>query len=303
MKTRYGILSILALCAAFPHVLRAEFPYASGVRAMGMGNAFTASALDSSALYWNPAGLGYLSSREASVMYHKDFVETKTFSLSYSHPLTEAGGLGASWTRLTNDFEKTDVSGNILGSADIADDAVTIGAGYYRGLPVTVGASVKYLRERIDEYSISGLGLDAGVLLELEPVRFGISCRNIYSTGMKGTAYSGDSFTEEMPKAYNFGLAVFGEGRIDVEKGEYIGVAYTAEMDVAVPKGDFEKAEVNPGAEIWVNDSFALRAGMKKFQDITLGFSIKYFMFGFDYAFVTDKNLENRQVISSSVRF
>ena len=53
----------------------------SGVRAMSMGNAFTAVADDWSALYWNPAGLTLLESSEISgSLYHTQFRNNANFA-------------------------------------------------------------------------------------------------------------------------------------------------------------------------------------------------------------------------------
>ncbi|NQT25392.1 outer membrane protein transport protein [candidate division KSB1 bacterium] len=52
----------------------------SGVRAQGLGNAFTAVADDWSALYWNPAGLTLLETSEISgAFYHTKFTNNATF--------------------------------------------------------------------------------------------------------------------------------------------------------------------------------------------------------------------------------
>src|SRR5438477_13079260 len=46
-----------------------------GTRAVGMGEAFTALADDSSALYWNPAGMSFVSQKEVSFM-HSSLIES-----------------------------------------------------------------------------------------------------------------------------------------------------------------------------------------------------------------------------------
>src|SRR6266480_3088480 len=46
-----------------------------GTRAIGMGEAFTALADDSSALYWNPAGMSFVTQKEASFM-HSSLIES-----------------------------------------------------------------------------------------------------------------------------------------------------------------------------------------------------------------------------------
>src|SRR5258708_19275627 len=51
-----------------------------GARAIGMGEAFTALADDSSALYWNPAGLSLMNQKEATFM-HSSLIE----GIHYEH--------------------------------------------------------------------------------------------------------------------------------------------------------------------------------------------------------------------------
>src|SRR5262245_56330695 len=52
------ILLVLAVFAVGPYPAFAQQPFESvGTRALGMGGAFVAVADDSSAVYWNPAGL------------------------------------------------------------------------------------------------------------------------------------------------------------------------------------------------------------------------------------------------------
>ena len=57
-------------------------PEGIGVRAMGMGNAYSAVADDYSALYWNPAGLGQLKKTSFSVALSHDIYGQNTDYLS-----------------------------------------------------------------------------------------------------------------------------------------------------------------------------------------------------------------------------
>ncbi len=59
-----------------------SYPDGIGVRAMGMGNAYSAVADDYSAIYWNPAGLGQLKKTSFSVVLSHDINGQNTDYLS-----------------------------------------------------------------------------------------------------------------------------------------------------------------------------------------------------------------------------
>jgi len=70
-----------------------------GIRAAGMGNAFTAVAKDYSAIYWNPAGLAQLERGQVSgSLYHNTFDNSSNYlgtGFSDSRTFTKLKSLGA----------------------------------------------------------------------------------------------------------------------------------------------------------------------------------------------------------------
>ena len=71
-----------------------------GARPLGMGGSFAAIADDSTAAYWNPAGLGRLRHSEAAFM-HSSLGELDSYDfVNYVHPIGGAASLGLSWLRV-----------------------------------------------------------------------------------------------------------------------------------------------------------------------------------------------------------
>ncbi len=102
MKTRRTrtirclLLAGLGLCL-FPGLLRADFEdLGAGARVFGMGGAFVGVADDVWAVYYNPAGLGFLRQKQLGADYSRFYVGMSDDSgiglgfLSYAHPLRKS---------------------------------------------------------------------------------------------------------------------------------------------------------------------------------------------------------------------
>jgi hypothetical protein len=164
-----------------------------GARALAMGGAFVAIADDPSATFWNPAGLGALSSREILLMHAERFGDLidRDFA-AYVQPVHgsllggQAGGLGVSIIRLgvddiaiTEHIQLDDVNGDgVIDDRDAPDIfnhrdeiyyasdqewAFLVSYGERRGSWL-FGGSLKFIRQDVDKWSSLGLGVDLGLL-------------------------------------------------------------------------------------------------------------------------------------------
>ena len=71
-----------------------------GARPLGMGGSFAAIADDSTATYWNPAGLGSLRHSEIAFM-HSSLGELDSYDfVNYIHPIGKNESIGLSWLRV-----------------------------------------------------------------------------------------------------------------------------------------------------------------------------------------------------------
>ncbi len=165
-----------------------------GARALGMGGAFTAVADDPSATFWNPAGLATLADKEILLMHSERFGDLidRDF-ISYTQPVSwnvlggTSSGIGISLIRLgvddipftehltdqldTNDDGFVDDS-EIVGLLDLQEDIIyksdqefALMFSYGEQLGAwQMGASVKFVRQSIGQYSSMGVGADFAVL-------------------------------------------------------------------------------------------------------------------------------------------
>jgi hypothetical protein len=158
-----------------PTEARAQTSDVVGVRALGMGGAFTAVADDATATWWNPAGL-------AGGAYVSAIFE-------YAHPTDRAGeglrgvslgfpALGLSYYRLPLDQIRPAAS-TAAGTESREDDerglsvyGATVGQSI--GKYLVVGSTVKLLRAG----ETKG-GLDMGAMTVLGRARLGVMVRNV----------------------------------------------------------------------------------------------------------------------------
>ncbi len=143
-----------------------------GARAAAMGEASSALSNDSSALYWNPAGLALLKGNSASFMHAAYLGETSLNYAALSHDLDEESAFGISVQHFSaGSMAQTDEAGREIGRFAPSDLALTLG--YATTLEpffppealkdFSVGVSVKYIRSKILR-SAKSHAFDFGVL-------------------------------------------------------------------------------------------------------------------------------------------
>jgi len=167
--------SLCILCIALISVSSSAAPIltemGTSARAMALGGAFAAIADDESAVFYNPAGLAFLSKTTVAAFYQRAF--------DVVHHVALAGamrGWGAQVIQLdTGPIEGTNEFGNPSGEpARYASQAGLVGGAL--GIEhVAVG-----LRGRLSSDAIeTQWGIDAGALARWGSMRFGIVAENL----------------------------------------------------------------------------------------------------------------------------
>jgi hypothetical protein len=161
-----GLVAAAPARAAEDAGTQSVFAYGAGNRALGMGNAFVASADDASALIWNPAGLGRLTRAEFQATQSMDLGLGFTESYAaFALPSWRWGAAGVSFRHFgVGGIERRD-DRNVLLDSELSDSEMELALGYGRALGEAwdVGGAVKLQHQSLAGRSGSGLGLDLGV--------------------------------------------------------------------------------------------------------------------------------------------
>lgn len=171
-----------------------------GVKAIGMGGAFTSLADDTSAIYWNPAGLSQIqdyysvyamgttgvsdkypgSGLEDVVPTHQFFAVSIPFQKFTDVLGKTVIGIGYISSKMDN-VQYNDGQGNPIGTGKISDtdNAYYLTAGiplWQSTTSLYVGASLKYITKNMSEVGVSdsGIDVDAGVIYSInDTLKFG----------------------------------------------------------------------------------------------------------------------------------
>lgn len=132
-------------------------------RPVSMGGAFTGLADDESALYYNPAGIAGVERPRQILDYHNYVADMQSGFVGYIRPVgfEKAIGIYASYLSF-GDFVKTDEQGNDLGEFGGGDFMLGVTYAMKRGIHWSFGASAKFIYEKIDEFSATGVAVDLG---------------------------------------------------------------------------------------------------------------------------------------------
>jgi hypothetical protein len=141
-----------------------------GSKAAAMGNSFTSIADDASAVFWNPAGTGWMARKTLTVsLTDAYFSDVEYSSISYVQPMHGFGALGLSLTRWSVDnIEKRDEN-NLLVEDGLTDRQMELIASFSTRpiQSVTAAIGFKLDSQMLDDQEALGMGLDLGLLYRL----------------------------------------------------------------------------------------------------------------------------------------
>jgi len=179
-----------------------------GTRAISLGRSYVAIADDSTAFYWNPAGLTQLKLKDILMMYSKPFegriggVDYHT--LSWGFPLGRGGLGGGVVYSIVDGIDRYNEAGEHGGTFKNIERAIFLSYGCSLTPTFSLGASLKEVCHEVDKYRGNGLGVDVGGLYRPSPnLRFGLLLQDLVSPSLSLTGGKGEPF----PLKANFGIS------------------------------------------------------------------------------------------------
>jgi hypothetical protein len=338
--TRYSVPGlILFLClstgAWAVNYTNAVLQIGVGARALGMGGAYVAVADDSTATYWNPAGLPSIQHMEvsadeqgrenAALSDGTNEVGSDYIFMSGGMTIPDIGTVGVAAMRYgvsgISQIPNVQTCATCpppaaIGTFGTNDVAILAGFGRQIFPALNLGLTVKYLyggTSGLQADSSNGItgdvsymygGADLGALLKfgqmtsaLEGLNFGINAQDLLSSGVKWTS---DPTVEPVSVNAKSGLAYSPPFAFLTENHTKLTLA--ADMDPEY------STLLHYGAEIWFKDTVAFRAGMRHFtngmqsDEDSIGASFRIYVVEVDYAYI-NYELTPVQYLSMLVSF
>ena len=269
----------------------------AGARAAGMGEALAAAADDSTAIYWNPAGLARVNARSLSVM-HAAWFEGITYDwISFAMPCRDRGVFGVGVQYLSyGSIKKTDNTGLETGDFSPADLSVSLSfAGKLLGFGL--GANIKYISQKIINSAIA-YAADFGAQYQSRDM---LDNRLIFGLAVQNVGTKVKFISEEDPLPLNVKLGA----AYSIKKN------WLAVLDINAPVDNDVNYGVGTEYACSVNEAVSVlgRLGCNTrnkdtggLNGLTSGLGVRYLDYSIDYAFVPYGELGNTQRISLSLK-
>ena len=251
----------------------------NGARSLSMGDAYVALSDESSAIFYNPAGLAnisyvdFIASRQS--LYGISELSNDMLAISFPTPILRTG-FAVQQIGLSNEYLEKIIYLSIAG-------IIRPGS-----IPLRFGMNIKYESAEVKNYEAiklnnpSNLDLDLGVLIDItKDLFFGYSVKNVLEPEFQFI-----SISDKLDKTHT------------------MGICYNWRKSVNF-LADYTWTDINShwnlGSEIWFFNVLAARLGVYN-EKLTAGFGLKTKKWSIDTAILTHENLGSTYRMSFGLR-
>lgn len=218
-------------------------------RASALSGAFAARPADENALLYNPAGLAGLPAVTLSLDHSEWLSDIRFEHLLLALPVYRSLSAALSLAHMgMPSLAGRGQFGEDTGTFDVSSSFIQGGIGFSPHPALSLGVTVKYLRDQLAGFSAGGLAYDAGLLLRLGSpyLTLGASLQHL------GSEIRYDAENQPLPRTFRLGL-------------RYRHIPANLGFSIDLVKSRDTGYQIHSGIEYNYEDSFFLRAG-NRFQ-------------------------------------
>jgi outer membrane protein OmpA-like peptidoglycan-associated protein len=301
-------LSCLLLALLAPLALRADqtnigafqeaapwLQLPTSARNAGMGNAFGAMGEDLNTLDANPAGLVQMERPQLLLTHDEWFQGVAVEHGSIGLPLDSWSAFALSFDYLNlGSVDAYTVSGDTpVANGTFNPNGFNLEAGYALAMSphLDFGLGLKYIQQNISSSSGGQLGADFGLMVHgyINHLTLGASVENM------GANLQSATLPMDLKVALAYKAGSFDNAHI-----------FNVDVDAIFALAQSQAVQINAGAEYWIADTVALRAGDQisdekvgtGWDGLTFGAGVLLGDFEVDYAFMNNGDLGNSNLVS-----
>jgi hypothetical protein len=342
-------VSLLAVILSLPVTagatrLAGEFmAIGGGARALGMGGAFVAVAGDASTVYWNPAGISELQTRQALAMHSERFGDLVNYNFgAYMQPSTLLGPeyepafgfalihLGVDDFIITNHLRLVDEDGDgqpDRGEALLDRDGrpfvfdnlpresdnsfALLSTFALKNAYGRVGGTLKLIyNDAIDDESSTGIGIDLGFLRRdflIERFDIGVKIQDATGTYISWSTGTNEFIVPMVKVGAAYEIApegLNGSLLLAVDTDLFFDDRRSASQFWA----ETASSDIHAGAELQFQNTVMVRGGVdggRGFDTLnaTAGAGLRFRSLGFDYAYLHHESFDATHRVSVLANF
>jgi tetratricopeptide (TPR) repeat protein len=269
------------------------FSFGAGLRAIGMGGAFTAMSNDATLAYWNPGAMAFNQYKEISIFGTRTIADTYYFSGFYTNPTLNFGTLSIGGLGIfTDGIESYDENAAPVTTADTnyVHYQILISYGYNFDFGLGIGATAKIEQMKITDYKGTGASFDLGAYYNppvIPWLSLGVVTQDVYGTGIKL-----EEEYERNTRIYKAGIST------NFHFGETDKVRLSLALDTRFYTDNYNPdpgplmLDFSLGTELAISDMIMIRAGYNEISPqnftfpigLSVGLGFRMWGLGVDYA-------------------